>query len=122
LKVRADRQRCPPDRARRQSRWRVINPLTGGHLSLNRLVVIVGWGSVVLAFLSARAATVAIPFSAAEYGAWLFLTCAPLVIASFIVADPAARTIAQVLYDAERATTAVAWGTSSRRNRQDRRG
>jgi hypothetical protein len=75
---------------------------------------------MVLALLSARAATVAIPFSVPEYGAWLFLTCVPLVIASFIVADPASRTISQVLHDAERATTPAEWGTLSRR--QDRRG
>jgi hypothetical protein len=71
------------------------------------ITALLGWPVTVL-FAFALQETVLRPaLSAPEYAGWVFLACAPLFIALMIASGRSTGSIAQTLYDAERAVGGV---------------
>ena len=62
---------------------------------------LIGWAVAVLLALIIRTTLVIPGLSTAEYVGWMFLGCAPVAVVMMLVRGRSARSIAQVLYDAE---------------------
>ena len=74
-------------------------------MSKDRLFLsfLVGWPIAVATALASRAALINSGLSATEYAGWVFLASAPLFTGVIIARGRSSQSIAQVLYNAERA-------------------
>lgn len=76
-------------------------------------VSIAAWEAVVVASVFVRTTMLSNPFSATEVAAWLLLAAGPIIVATFIVRGAESSSIAQVLYNAERAPATTVRRTGS---------
>jgi hypothetical protein len=66
-------------------------------------LALIGWPVAVLLALAIRTVFVTPGLSSPEYIGWIFLGCAPIAIALIMLRGQPTESVAQVLYDAERA-------------------
>jgi hypothetical protein len=71
------------------------------------ITALLGWPVTVLLAFALREFVLRPEFSAPEYAGWVFLACAPLLIALMIATGRSTGSIAQTIYDAERAVVGV---------------
>jgi hypothetical protein len=86
-------------------------------VSLKKLLLVIsaGWAICVLVTLGVRTLAAAAPITPSEYFAWVFLAGGPAVVAALVIRGSLPNSsMAQVLYDAERADSAALEGIRAR--------
>jgi hypothetical protein len=71
------------------------------------ITALLGWPVTILLVFALRESVLRPALSAPEYAGWVFLACAPLLIALMIASGRSTGSIAQTIYDAERAAAGI---------------